>query len=106
MTISTAQLISGFGLVVSTVLTPAFSATVVDGGVIHFRGAIVANPCEISPQHHKIEISCPENKGMQTRMIKYEDVLNGRGANPDVATVSMRYLDPEKSLAIVQIQYR
>ena len=45
-----ARLVAGLGLVVSALSIPAYSATVVDGGVIHFRGAIVADPCEVAPQ--------------------------------------------------------
>lgn len=44
-----ARLVAGLGLVVSALSIPAYSATVVDGGVIHFRGAIVADPCEVAP---------------------------------------------------------
>jgi type 1 fimbria pilin len=42
MTKYNAQLVSGLALIISAFIPPAFSATVVDGGVIHFRGAIVA----------------------------------------------------------------
>jgi hypothetical protein len=43
MTKYNAQLVSGLALIISAFIPPAFSATVVDGGVIHFRGAIVAD---------------------------------------------------------------
>jgi type 1 fimbria pilin len=49
-----AQLVSGLGLIVSAFSLPAFSATVVNGGVIHFRGAIVADPCEVTPQQNSL----------------------------------------------------
>ena len=106
MTKSTALLISGFSLIVSAYMTPAFSATIVEGGVIHFRGAIVADPCEITPQHRQLAMSCPENNRIQTRMVSYEDALNGRSAYPGLATVRMQYLNPEKTLAVVKVEYR
>ncbi|UWX94859.1 type 1 fimbrial protein [Enterobacter mori] len=106
MTKSTALLISGFSLIASVYMTPAFSATIVEGGVIHFRGAIVADPCEITPQHRQFVMSCPENNRIQTRTVSYEDALNGRSAYPGLTTVSMQYLNPEKTLAVVKVEYR
>ena len=43
---------------------------------------------------------------MQTRMVSYEEALNGTVTDSSLATLSMKYLNPEKTLAIVQIQYR
>jgi hypothetical protein len=43
---------------------------------------------------------------MQTRRVSYEDVLNGQVNDSSLATLSMKYLNPEKTLAVVQIQYR
>ena len=100
------QFITGLGLAMSAALNPAFSATLVNGGVIHFRGAIVSDPCEISARHQQLSMSCPENNRMQTRVLSYSDALNGQSAYPNLASVSMKYLNPEKSLAIVQIDYR
>jgi len=106
MTRSAFHFITGLGLAMSAALNPAFSATVVNGGVIHFRGAIVADPCEISARHQQLSISCPENNRMQTRVLSYSEALNGQSAYPNLASVSMKYLNPEKSLAIVQVEYR
>ncbi|MEG5551887.1 type 1 fimbrial protein [Enterobacter wuhouensis] len=106
MTNYTAQLVSGLGLIASAFITPAFSATVVDGGVIHFRGAIVADPCEITPQQQQFSVSCPQNNRMQTRTVSYEEALNGKTTSDNIASLSMKYLNPEKTLAVVQIQYR
>ncbi|WP_303757268.1 hypothetical protein [Enterobacter kobei] len=43
---------------------------------------------------------------MQTRMVSYDDALNGMTTPSSLATVDMKYLNPEKTLAVVQIQYR
>ena len=101
-----AQLATGLGLIASAFILPAYSATLANGGVIHFRGAIVADPCEVTPQQRQFAMSCPDNNRMQTRMVSYEEALNGTVTDSSLATLSMKYLNPEKTLAIVQIQYR
>ena len=101
-----AQLATGLGLIASAFILPAYSATHANGGVIHFRGAIVADPCEVTPQQRQFAMSCPEKNRMQTRMVSYEEALNGTVTDSSLATLSMKYLNPEKTLAIVQIQYR
>lgn len=100
------QFIIGLGLIVSAAFTPAFSATTVAGGVIHFRGAIVSDPCDISAKSNNLVMSCPENNRMQSRTVSYTDALNGRSAYPHLANVSMKYINPEKTLAVVQVDYR
>ncbi|MBM1020066.1 type 1 fimbrial protein [Enterobacter sp. A11] len=106
MTKYLAQLATGLGLIASAFILPAYSATLANGGVIHFRGAIVADPCEVTPQQRQFAMSCPDNNRMQTRMVSYEEALNGTVTDSSLATLSMKYLNPEKTLAIVQIQYR
>ncbi|HHA2317084.1 TPA: type 1 fimbrial protein [Enterobacter ludwigii] len=106
MTKYLARRVYGLGLILSAFITPAFSATIVDGGVIHFRGAIVADPCVLIPHHDAFAMTCPDNNRMQTRRVSYEDVLNGQVNDSSLATLSMKYLNPEKTLAVVQIQYR
>ena len=106
MTHSFAHLISGLGLLVSAFIAPAYSATLAQGGVIHFRGAIVADPCEVTQQQRQLAVSCPEKNRMQTRMVSYDEALNGKSTASSLATVNMTYLNPEKTLAVVQIQYR
>lgn len=106
MTKYTALLISGLSLIASAFTSPAFSATLAEGGVIHFRGAIVADPCEVSPGVGQFAVSCPENNRTRTKMVSYADALNGHNAFPALTNISMKYLDPEKTLAVVQVDYR
>ena len=106
MTKYLARRVYGLGLILSAFIAPAFSATIVDGGVIHFRGAIVADPCVVTPHHDAFAMTCPDNNRMQTGRVSYEDVLNGQVNDSSLATLSMKYLNPEKTLAVVQIQYR
>ena len=100
------KMMLGVGMMLSSALIPAFSATIVNGGVIHFRGMIVEDPCEITPQKQQFALSCPKDGQMQTTQVSYQDAISGRNENPDTARVSMKYLNPEKSLAVVQIDYR
>ena len=93
-------------IIASTALTPAFAATVVNGGVIHFRGAIVEDPCEISPAQNQFALTCPHQGHMQTTQVSYRDALRGNNPYPNIATVSMKYINPEKTLGVVQIDYR
>ena len=51
-------------------------------------------------------MSCPDNNRMQTRMVSYEEALSGKVSDSNVATLNMKYLNPEKTLAVVEIQYR
>ena len=106
MTKYLAQLATGLGLMASAFILPAYSATLANGGVIHFRGAIVADPCEVTPQQRQFAMSCPDNNRMQTRMVSYEEALNGKVSDSDLVSLRMKYLNPEKTLAVVEIQYR
>ena len=102
---SFARLVTGLGLIVSVFSLPVYSATIVNGGVIHFRGAIVADPCEVTPQQRQFAMSCPDNNRMQTRMVSYEEALNGKVSDSDLVSLRMKYLNPEKTLSVVEIQY-
>lgn len=101
-----AKCIIGAGLIVAGTLTSTFAATVVPGGVIHFRGAIVEDPCEVTPRQQNFTLTCPGEGKRATREISYPAALKGENSFPNVATVSMKYLNPEKSLAVMQIDYR
>ncbi|AJB70553.1 type 1 fimbrial protein [Enterobacter hormaechei] len=103
---SAASIISGLGLLLSSIFSPAYSATLVNGGVIHFRGAVVADPCEVTPRHQQFAISCPKNNRMETHTISYDEALRGHRTQSDLAAVTMKYLNEKKTLAVVQVDYR
>lgn len=77
-----------------------------NGGVIHFRGAVVADPCEVTPRHRQFAISCPENNRMKTHTISYDEALRGHHPHSALAAVTMKYLNEKKTLAVVQVDYR
>ncbi|STD19234.1 protein YmdA [Enterobacter asburiae] len=49
-----ARLVAGLGLVVSALSIPAYSATVVDGGVIHFRVPLSPTPVKSLPRSNSL----------------------------------------------------
>ena len=106
MKASLAQVFMGMGVVLASALTPVQSAETVNGGVIHFTGMIVEDPCIVSPQQNQFALTCPHEGKMQTTQVSYKNALKGQNPYPHMATVSMKYINPQKSLAVVQIDYR
>jgi hypothetical protein len=43
---------------------------------------------------------------MQTSTISYQQATAGKLVNNDMATVSMRYINPQKTLGVVTVNYR
>ncbi|WP_333850123.1 type 1 fimbrial protein [Leclercia sp.] len=88
-------------LVLAVTLPPAYASN-----IIHFSGQVVEDPCNITPTSRTISVTCPQNTKMPTRQVSYSEALYGGVAIPDRATIRMKYINPEKSLAIVQVDYR
>ncbi|SNY60247.1 hypothetical protein [Enterobacter sp. CC120223-11] len=82
------------------------SSTQAQGGVIHFVGAIVEDPCNIGTRAQHISMSCYRNGEVHTSTISYQQAAAGKMVNNDAATVSMRYINPQKTLGIVTVDYR
>lgn len=97
---------TGLALIVAVTLPPAFSATLAQTGTIHFMGQVVEDPCVISPEVRTISVSCLQEKKMQTRRVSYGQTLDSAALFPERATISMSWINPEKSLGIVQVEYR
>lgn len=93
---------SGITLIMAVTLPPAFSAT----GTLHFIGQVVEDPCVISPDAGTISVSCLQDKKIQTRRVSYAQALQNAAVFPERATISMTWINPEKSLGIVQVDYR
>ncbi|MEB6378954.1 type 1 fimbrial protein [Leclercia adecarboxylata] len=87
--------------IAAVTLTPAYA-----GHVIHISGQIVEDPCNITPDAYRLSVTCPQNNKMSTQLVSYKDALNGNVPAADRATISMNYINPEKSLAVVQVDYR
>jgi len=76
------------------------------GGVIHFVGAIVEDPCNIATNSRHISMSCYRSGQVQTSTISYQQALNGRAMSNDAANISMRYINPQKTLGILTVDYK
>ncbi len=99
MVSSRIKVAAALGLAVT--IAPAYASN-----VLYITGSIVEDPCNISPTSSTISVTCPQNTKMPTQQVSYSDALYGRATIADLATIRMKYLNPEKSLAIVQVDYR
>lgn len=104
MIASAIKLLSGLAVVLS-VSTPALSATQSNQSVLQITGRIVDDPCVISPRQQAIEVSCYQHGKMQTRNVSYRAASGVAPVNAGGTDISMRYLDPEKKRAIIQVSY-
>lgn len=82
------------------------SSSQAQGGVIHFVGAIVEDPCNIGIGGQHIALSCYRDGQVHTSTVSYHQATAGERVNNDTATVSMRYLNSQKTLGIVTVEYR
>ncbi|WP_373239107.1 hypothetical protein [Kluyvera ascorbata] len=82
--------------------TPSFAAS---DGIIHFRGQIVETPCDYQSTSRRIDVSCYENGKYKVQSTNISDLLQGRKLTNAKATASMRWVDPEKKLAILTVVY-
>lgn len=76
------------------------------GGVIHFVGSIVEDPCTVTPHQQNISMNCYRSGQNQTSQLSYQQVGEGKTVNNDTASLSMHYLNPQKTLGIVTIAYK
>lgn len=83
----------------------AMATSQAQGGVIHFIGSIVEDPCNISPGAQHVSMQCYRDGKMRTSTISYHQAMDGRNVD-DLASVSMRYINPQKTLGIVTVDYR
>lgn len=81
---TTACIISGLGLILSSFLSPAYSATIENGGVIHFvaRWSLTDAPASA------VAISCRKNNRMKTHTISYDEALRGHHPHSALAICS------------------
>ena len=72
----------------------AIAGSTVQGGVIHFYGQIVEPACDVSTQSSPVEMNCPQNGS-----------IPGNVKNAQIASVKEQYLDKQKKLAVMNIEY-
>jgi len=86
-----------------------FSATaqqITPGGIIHFRGAIVESPCEVNSQQQQIELSCIRDGKLRSSRYNTQQIAMAPESLQQIASVKMQYLNAQKDLAILNIEYK
>ncbi|HCJ6375267.1 MULTISPECIES: type 1 fimbrial protein [Citrobacter] len=86
-----------------------FSATaqqITPGGIIHFRGAIVESPCEVNSQQQQIELSCIRDGKLRSSRYNTQQIAMAPESLQQIASVKMQYLNEQKNLAILNIEYK
>lgn len=89
-------------------LHSAVAASPVDGGVIHFYGQVVESPCKLTSHPNQIAVTCrdPDKGTISTRKMRYGELMQATQHFPRNVSISMHYLDPKKSLAVVKLTYQ
>ncbi|WP_435929816.1 hypothetical protein [Dryocola sp. BD613] len=77
-----------------------------DGGVIHFRGAIVEGGCGITPQEQKVEFSCYKQGKPTTYTVTLNQLADGFIPGDSLMHTDIQYLDPQRRLAIVNVTWQ
>lgn len=75
-------------------------------GIIHFTGQIVESPCDYQANARRISVSCFEEGKTRTDAVNVSDLLQGRKLTNAKTTASLRWVNPEKSLALLTVEYQ
>ena len=95
------------GLWAFSLLTlPAMATQILPGGVIHFRGAIVESPCDVNARQQQIELSCMRDGTTRNSLYSQQQVATAPQNVQQIATVKMHYLNEQKNMAILNIEYK
>lgn len=76
------------------------------GGVIHFRGAIVESPCDVNTQQQQIKLSCIRDGTNRNSLYNPQQLATAPQNVQQIATVKMHYLNEQKNMAILNIEYK
>ncbi|KNC93670.1 hypothetical protein [Trabulsiella odontotermitis] len=76
------------------------------GGVIHFRGAIVEDPCNIARTAESVAFSCYRDGATKTSVYSLEQAEKGVKGNSAIAAVKMDYINPQKTMAVLRVDYQ
>ena len=85
---------------------PVLAGSNVTGGVIQFRGQVVEPPCESSVDNQHVVMSCLQNGQIKTSRFTLQQLTKTSPQLAATANVNMHYLDKDKKLAIMTIEYR
>lgn len=85
---------------------PTMAQQITTGGVIHFRGAIVESPCDVNTQQQQIELSCMRDGTTRNSLYNQQQLATTSQNVQQIATVKMHYLNEQKNMAILNIEYK
>lgn len=94
------------------VVGSTFSVTVnaaerVQGGTIHFYGSIVEEPCEVSQNNEarQLTMNCAYQGKTATRTVSLSDIERTRIQPIKNVSVQLHYVDQQKKLAVMEMNY-
>ncbi|MGI3448161.1 type 1 fimbrial protein [Citrobacter arsenatis] len=90
----------------SLLTLPAMAQQITTGGIIHFRGAIVEPPCDVNTRQQQIELSCIRDGSSRNSLYNPQQVAMAPQNVQQIATVKMHYLNEQKNMAILNIEYK
>ncbi|WP_414446325.1 type 1 fimbrial protein [Citrobacter europaeus] len=90
----------------SLLTLPTMAQQITTGGVIHFRGAIVESPCDVNTQQQQIELSCMRDGTTRNSLYNQQQLSTTSQNVQQIATVKMHYLNEQKNMAILNIEYK
>lgn len=80
-------------------------ASAATGGVIHFEGAIVESPCDVTIVSHQASVSCERAGQAKTQNFSLQKLTQEQRAYNNLLTMKMNYLNPRHTLAVVDVTY-
>lgn len=83
----------------------AIAGSSAQGGVIHFYDQIVEPACDVSTQSSPVEMNCPQNGSVPRKTYSSKALMSGNVKNAQIASVKVQYLDKQKKLAVMNIEY-
>ncbi|HBS6037825.1 TPA: type 1 fimbrial protein [Klebsiella aerogenes] len=72
-------------------------------GVVAIYGLVVAPSCEANSVGDKIEMACQQ---LPTRALSPRVLITGKYSNDAVRSAQLKYIDPQHSRAILDVNYR
>ncbi|MFU0445095.1 hypothetical protein ACMZZG_06340 [Pseudocitrobacter faecalis] len=76
------------------------------GGVIHFRGQIVEGGCAVKPSTDNVNVSCYRDGNHHQSTIPVTSLSHGETQHLRDATLNMKWLNKQKTLAVISVQYQ
>lgn len=73
------------------------------GGVVAIYGQVVDPSCEANSVGNKVEMICPQ---LRTQALTAQGLEKGNYSNDAVSSAQLKYIDPQHTRAILEVNYR